>query len=184
MDSVHSSEPDRAERRGNPDRSPAPVVVFTRDALLEHLEGLLADPRRRPADISLVLLTVDGFARIRTGLGQHIGDGVLAQFSARLRSTVRHNDLVGHLGGDDFVILCDRTGADAVAHVIGRVQDVTNRSLDDVPTRFHLTTNIGAATSEGSSEALPTAVDLIHRADDALRESRDGTRGRVNAVII
>lgn len=62
--------------------------------------------------LACIMIDADGFKAINDTYGHDAGDEVLRQLSARLKDTVRNDDLVCRLGGDEFLIICGNTTRD------------------------------------------------------------------------
>ncbi len=73
------------------------------------------------APLSCLLIDADGFKKINDTYGHDAGDIVIKQLAQRLVHSVRTDDLVGRLGGDEFFIILpntDRRGASHIAEII------------------------------------------------------------------
>ena len=70
---------------------------------------------------ALFFLDIDDFKLINDTLGHGAGDQLLIDFSARLKESLRTNDLIARLGGDEFVILLDNVSK------VDYVHEVANR---------------------------------------------------------
>lgn len=72
--------------------------------------AVLAEQRVRLAQrtqsrLGLLYIDVDDFKSINDGYGHNVGDEVLKNLSSILEECVRHSDVVGRMGGDEFVAL-------------------------------------------------------------------------------
>lgn len=59
--------------------------------------------------LACMMIDADGFKAINDNYGHEAGDEVLRQLARCLRNSVRNDDVVCRLGGDEFLILCDHT---------------------------------------------------------------------------
>ena len=64
-------------------------------------------------DAALMLLDLDHFKKINDAYGHAAGDQVLLEFSRRLSRVIRDCDLLGRLGGDEFMLLFQMDRADS-----------------------------------------------------------------------
>ncbi|MBV8031854.1 MAG: EAL domain-containing protein [Betaproteobacteria bacterium] len=97
----------------------------------------VAHARRHGKNLAFLFLDLDNFKRINDTLGHEVGDALLKTISARLRATVRGDDFVARIGGDEFCVLlqdiADPREAAAVAqkllHELGTPYRVGEREL-------------------------------------------------------
>jgi diguanylate cyclase (GGDEF)-like protein len=142
------------------------------------LKAAFASADQRNAPLALALLDLDNFKRINDNHGHQTGDEVLRRVASRLLSTVRGDDAICRLGGDEFLVLM----ADTDAAIAGRVAERIRRAITDtaVPTRDGAMT---VSVSVGCTIRQPrdvTAVEaLLERADQALLQSKASGRNRV-----
>jgi len=73
--------------------------------------------QRNDAHLSLMFLDLDRFKNINDSMGHDVGDALLLQVSARLRSVVRDEDTVSRLGGDEFILLLPSADSQGAANV-------------------------------------------------------------------
>lgn len=137
----------------------------------------LADARRRGAPIVILFVDLDGFREVNEQLGHAAGDRVLVQVAGRLRAAVRGADIVGRVGGDEFVVVLTQVG-----HLAGgqAVAERVVRSLGDPFAIDGVTVSVGASVGV----ALTTPEDLslagpLARADAAMVRAKRAGRGRV-----
>jgi diguanylate cyclase (GGDEF)-like protein len=150
--------------------------LLNRRGFFEAAEDLMATRRRqRTAPISVLVFDLDRFKAINDQNGHATGDAVLQLFAKVARETLRATDIVGRLGGEEFVALLPGTAFEtAVAAERVRAAlaaaDVVRRGR-----RIVATVSIGVASGSPRS-----AIDaLITRADDALYRAKENGRNRV-----
>lgn len=137
---------------------------------LERSLAMMARDQSRPA---VLFLDLDQFKSVNDSYGHGVGDDLLVAVADRLRETVRDTELVGHLGGDEFVVLvpwCQ--GADVLRQLGRRVA----RALSETyRVQGH---ELGITASVGGAEARPgdTPDALIRRADRAMYRAKDRPR--------
>jgi diguanylate cyclase (GGDEF)-like protein len=80
-----------------------------REALADHLRGILGSDHR-PERIGLCLLNLAHFAELNDALGIEQGDALLREIGLRMRDlTIAHGVYAAHLGGDEFILMQQRT---------------------------------------------------------------------------
>ena len=65
----------------------------------------VAHARRHDKSAAFLFLDMDNFKQVNDGLGHDVGDGLLKVMAARLRASVRGDDFVARIGGDEFCVL-------------------------------------------------------------------------------
>ena len=75
-----------------------------RRGIEEELIARVADGRR----FSVLIFDLNGFKTLNDTYGHVAGDDLLRQFADELKANCEHGDLVGRLGGDEFIVITDR----------------------------------------------------------------------------
>lgn len=78
-----------------------------RNKLLEHAEHAMVRARRNRKEMALFFLEINRFKAINDTLGHTVGDQVLVQVAARLRSSLRGAETLGHVGDDEFAVVSE-----------------------------------------------------------------------------
>lgn len=144
------------------------------DGLNEMLEHLNNDRRSGDADcpssnVGVLYLDIDGFKVINDQQGHKTGDLILRAVAAAMRSAVREVDLVGRVGGDEFVIVTPGVhDASQLDQIVDRIRFELDRLTP--PVRI----------SAGGVLARPgEAVEaVVHRADQAMYADKQIRRGQ------
>jgi diguanylate cyclase (GGDEF)-like protein len=130
------------------------------------------------APLCALMIDVDHFKRVNDRFGHDAGDEALVWLGSHLRVEARRTDLVGRLGGEEFVMLLPGASLDEAAVLAERLR----ANVAATPMVFEggepwpLTISIGvAARLRGDTDVR----DLLRRADDAMYEAKRGGRNRV-----
>jgi len=76
--------------------------------------------------ISLILVDIDNFKLVNDKNGHLVGDDLLRQFAKSLQSVCRSTDVLGRWGGDEFIILLDCCGTQAVTQLERMSKRISN----------------------------------------------------------
>lgn len=148
---------------------------------LELAEHELARARRYAEGLSILMLDLDHFKNINDQYGHQAGDLVLQRLVQVCQATLRAEDVVGRLGGEEFAILmpeshCQEARA-AAERVCLAVAGCDVSWSGNLP--IHFTTSVGVATLQPQDQDV---YSLIGRADKALYEAKSAGRNRVAQV--
>lgn len=160
--------------------------LANRKLLEERLEAGLSAAARNGRPLSLVFVDLDGFKAINDGLGHRVGDEVLAEVAARLRSVARAGDSVARYGGDEFVVVCEDADAEAGAILAERFRKEIRKPLPGASRRYAVAASIGVATWRpvDATSVSADADAILRAADEAMYESKRGGRDRVTMVMV
>jgi diguanylate cyclase (GGDEF)-like protein len=96
--------------------------LANRRLLAERMSMGLVHARRNNRTVAVVYLDLDGFKQVNNTLGHGAGDTLLKMVAGRLLATVREEDTVARVGGDEFVIaLWHLSDVDDAANVASKV---------------------------------------------------------------
>lgn len=131
-------------------------------AYFEEEVARLSRSRRHP--ISVVIVDLNGLKLANDTRGHAEGDKLIRRAAEVLTASVRGEDVVARIGGDEFAILLPATDAGAGRATVDRI-----RSLIDLNNKFYrapvLSMSIGVATAEAGSnlaEVMRMADDLMY----------------------
>jgi diguanylate cyclase (GGDEF)-like protein len=151
--------------------------VYNRRSLDDLAGRAVAEARRHARTLSVLVVDADHFKRINDEYGHEAGDRALKALVEVLRRTARSEDLVGRLGGEEFVVLMP--DADAIAGAAGaeRLRIAVERSVFRVNDQtVPLRVSIGVAALRDPRDDFAA---LLRRADHALYEAKRAGRNRV-----
>jgi diguanylate cyclase (GGDEF)-like protein/PAS domain S-box-containing protein len=99
-----------------------------RTLLNDRITQAISMAQRSGHRLTVMLLDLDHFKKVNDGLGHRVGDELLVQIGKRLKLTLRDEDTVSRLGGDEFIILLPDTDADGAGHVAAKLLETTTQS--------------------------------------------------------
>jgi diguanylate cyclase (GGDEF)-like protein len=152
--------------------------LLNRRGFLEAAGALAERQGRLQQPMSALAFDLDHFKSINDRFGHHAGDAVLRLFATVARGSTRAGDIIGRLGGEEFVALLPGGLADA-AIVAERVRlAFANAAVELAGEPITATVSIGAAC--GSAFA---SIDmLIARADAAMYRAKLNGRNRLETA--
>ena len=161
-------------------------TLATRDSLTgvsnrrdfeRRLKVMLASASRNGYPLTLMAVDLDHFKHINDTYGHPVGDAVLRAFAARCEAAVRESDVVGRVGGEEFMVGMNGASlAEATAAAERLRLAVADGGIAATPqVSVDLTVSIGLAMlAEGDDAAA-----LVARADAALYRAKRNGRNRV-----
>lgn len=137
----------------------------------------LARARRHDRPLSLCVLDIDHFKRVNDRFGHAAGDAALCMVADVCRAELREADLVGRLGGEEFVILLPDTEVEGAAEVSERIRGrLAATEVIANGRRFRMTATFGLTERRAEDTDI---AELIQRADAALYQGKAAGRDRI-----
>jgi diguanylate cyclase (GGDEF)-like protein len=149
--------------------------LMNRGAFLEAARKMQVHQGARGAPVTLLMFDLDKFKSINDRFGHATGDNVLRVFAQVARASVRATDIVGRLGGEEFVAIVPEPmeGATMIAERLRAAFEIAGVTVDTIA--IGATVSIGLATSYRPESDLDS---LLLRADEALYRAKNGGRNR------
>ncbi|GAA0704361.1 diguanylate cyclase [Dokdonella soli] len=154
--------------------------VANRGHALEQLASRIEECVRDGRELSVLLIDFDHFKQINDLYGHLFGDGVLIAGVEAMRECLHPDDLIGRIGGEEFIVVVAGRGADEVDALAERLrarvaEELAKREPQLLGTA---TVSIGVAGLE-QLESAPGAEALLEAADRALYAAKRDGRDRV-----
>lgn len=132
--------------------------------------------RRQHLAACLIYIDLRQFKQINDTLGHHTGDQALIEFANLLQQSFRDSDVLGRIGGDEFVIFCsdiDHAGINAVMHRLQSNVTAWNRT-SGMPYKLHF--NIGFEYMRPDADT--SLQDMLAQADKQMYQHKLQGRAR------
>jgi diguanylate cyclase (GGDEF)-like protein len=128
-----------------------------------------------------MFLDIDHFKAINDSLGHAGGDEVLQEFAWRLHASVRNNDFVARLAGDEFVILLeDIDTAEEAQGIAEKIISSVGKPFELMTGPLPVTASIGVAFVPDGRHA---SVDIVQVADKVLYEAKAAGRNTLRLAV-
>lgn len=149
--------------------------LHNRRFIFDHLDGLLVEARDMRYPLAVAMLDLDDFKQLNDRYGHSIGDRVLVHFAQTIRPQLRPMDLVGRVGGEEFLVVFPNATLDGARQALLRLHQAVADSTpvaEQPALRYTFSSGLTLAQPQESSD------QLFHRADVALYCAKAEGRSR------
>jgi diguanylate cyclase (GGDEF)-like protein len=153
--------------------------LYNHVSIKEQLLREMARSKREGSPLALAMVDLDYFKKINDTWGHPVGDQVIRAIAHLLQQRLRHGDLIGRYGGEEFAVIMPGTSAAVAGRVLDGIRDlfgILRHKADE--TVFHATFSAGVADLDAAGGGAAPA-DLFRLADEALYEAKRAGRNRV-----
>ncbi len=138
---------------------------------MRQLNLLWLEKERTLQPLAVLMVDADGFKEVNDTYGHDAGDIVLQRLAKELQHSVRSDDIVCRLGGDEFIIICPDTDLDGALYLGNLVLNAVTELTVPVGEGFwYGSVSIGVASSNCG---LKTKDALIKAADDGVYKAKE-----------
>ena len=154
--------------------------LWNRRSILDLLRRDLARAQRDERSLTAVMVDIDHFKSINDRVGHPAGDEVLKEVTRRVTSTLRTADILGRIGGEEFLFILYPADERTALEVMERAR----HACEAVPVvidagKFDVTISLGGAVV-GDTEGVDISI-VLKTADHALYRAKN--TGRNRAVV-
>jgi diguanylate cyclase len=136
--------------------------------------------RGAESNVALLFLDVDRFKDVNDSMGHTFGDELLTTIAERLSRTLRDGDIVGRIGGDEFVVvLAGSVTLDEALVVAERIRACFQEPFAVRQSKTHVFASVGVAFAERNDNTMTDAEILIADADNAMYRAKQEGRNTV-----
>lgn len=156
----------------------AMTSLLNRRSFKEKAQAALIQAHAAGEPLSIVMVDLDHFKSVNDIYGHAAGDIVIRATAERLLGSVRREtDLVGRLGGEEFVLCLPRADANATVRIAETLRQAMARNeiICEKLAKITVTASFGVATLLPDDDLGA----LLARADEALYAAKEGGRNRV-----
>ena len=152
--------------------------VASRRRTMDRLREEIERARRSGRPLSLVMADIDHFKMINDAYGHGAGDLVLREVAARIAGALRPYDLLGRIGGEEFLIIAPDTDIDGALAIAERARGLVAGDPIGIGDRAVVVTGSFGVTRIDPAESVALDRSLA-RVDSAMYTSKEMGRDRV-----
>ena len=150
--------------------------LYSRRRVIDALTQQLTLAERYHQTVSVAVADLDFFKQINDVYGHQVGDSVLAEFGAIAKQCFRQSDILGRLGGEEFLFIFVQTTKDEAKQQLERFrQQVRSISQRIATPQLQVSVSIGLAQYERGMNS----ATLIACADKALYQAKTAGRDQI-----
>ncbi len=153
--------------------------VYSRRYTFERLEQLVAARQRHGTSASVIMFDLDHFKVINDTFGHPAGDRALREVVRVVRAQLRDGDMLGRIGGEEFLVLLPMTDLAAALRLAERLrQTLAGASIVDGTSTIFLPASFGIAELKSTE----SHSEWFRRADGALYQAKGKGRNTLVAA--
>lgn len=140
------------------------------DRISRTLSGLARDPEKA---CLLMFIDLERFKPINDRHGHRAGDFALQQIGRRIASSVRETDIVGRMGGDEFVVFMENIDRNKVNELVDKIRQAAEEPETFGGAQLQVGASIGTAMAPDDGNALD---ELLRIADSRMYADKDARK--------
>ncbi len=152
------------------------TFLVNRRMIVKELQSEVLRAQRYNNPLSISVVDIDHFKNVNDTYGHLVGDEALRQVAYQLRDHIRHPDMAGRYGGEEFLIVLPNSDSNAAAEQASRLCKQVRETIIQVDDHtLNITISIGIAQFQNGEDTWET---LLNRADTAMYEAKSNGRDR------
>lgn len=154
--------------------------AYNRRHFMETGSNELLRSNRYQHPFTVLMLDIDHFKAVNDTHGHSIGDEALIETVRVIEETLRAEDTLGRIGGEEFAVLLPETSVARANLLAERIRVAIGKIVIETPTvPLTFTMSIGMTEGLGGDETLD---DILKRADDGLYKAKEDGRNQVVSI--
>lgn len=139
---------------------------------------------KQQTPLSVIIFDADHFKKINDNFGHEIGDQALLTIAQASQALTADRNLIGRIGGEEFLILLPNTNAERVWELAHELQTlITRYGAINLPVELKLTVSAGVATLNTElGKQDDSFARLLKRADNALYDAKNAGKNCVKVA--
>ena len=154
--------------------------VLNRRAGITRLNELFPTDERRHFLASLCFIDINGLKEVNDLLGHKLGDELIVSASSVIKQTIREQDFLVRLGGDEFLIVFTNIGKEMAETIWQRVVQRYNQINQSEDRPYIISVSHGIVDFDNTHKTL--VDDLIHEADEKMYHEKQIIKAGLSVI--
>ena len=154
--------------------------VLSRNGFVQASNALLKRIMHERSSVAVLMLDLDHFKRVNDTYGHATGDKLLRAFTCTMTQTLRPQDLLGRIGGEEFAVVLPRISTEEAATIAERLCQAVRtggfETMNSEPLPATVSIGVSYIAQLGPHDSIE---DLLRDADVALYQAKGSGRDRV-----
>jgi diguanylate cyclase (GGDEF)-like protein len=143
--------------------------LANRRKLTEQIPAYLAQARHNNDTVGILFIDLDGFKNVNDNMGHKRGDLLLQKISSSMQSSLRQNDLIARIGGDEFVVVIPCANASNLRRIAQNLINICTITVDYMNKELKVSASIGISCYPDDTRR---PHELLEFADKAMYQAK------------
>ncbi|NMP30015.1 diguanylate cyclase [Thalassotalea sp. M1531] len=151
---------------------------YNRRYIFDCLDRLVVNSQNKQSELAILLFDIDDFKQVNDQYGHPFGDEVIFRVAQLTQETLRVGDIVGRIGGEEFLCILPRTDVKQAATIAERLKENIEQALFTTESRdtVKITVSVGISALDESRQDRAT---LYVQSDKALYKAKHQGKNQV-----
>ena len=140
-----------------------------RRKLTEQIPVYLARAKQNNDTVGILFIDLDGFKSVNDSMGHKRGDQLLQKIAANMQTSLRQNDLITRIGGDEFVVVIPCASASNLKRIAQNLINICTITVDYMNQELKVSASIGVSCFPDDTRR---PNELLEFADKAMYEAK------------
>ena len=147
----------------------------------DRLTQAISKSKRSKKELALLFIDLDHFKEINDSLGHDVGDKVLIEIASRFKNTLREEDTISRLGGDEFTIIIENLNSRESASILAKkIIDCAKKPIIIDEHKLTITSSIGISIYPKDAHEEKS---LLNSADSAMYRAKEAGKNRFQFFV-
>jgi diguanylate cyclase (GGDEF)-like protein len=143
-----------------------------------YAENMLVQAKKNKQNFSIIMFDIDHFKKINDTYGHTCGDIALKDIALVANEYVRNNDILGRIGGEEFLVILPNTSAKQAYEVAERIRHaIEEKDITLSGEVVHISASFGISQL---AQNQPNFNQIFNQADIALYQAKNSGRNRIS----